>query len=64
MQQPDFIYIINCRSRISLKLQQNEINFAVRGEFMLVSFGPSSFLSFADILQGKTSEALEVLGKV
>jgi len=26
--------MINCRSRISFKLQQNEIDFAARGKFM------------------------------
>ena len=33
MQQPDFGYIIICRSKISFKLQQNEMDFAARGKF-------------------------------
>jgi len=40
--------IITCRSRTSLKLQQNEIKFVARCKFMLGNFF-SSFLSFAGL---------------
>jgi len=35
--------IYNCRSRISLKLQQNEIDFAAQGKFMLVNLSLQTF---------------------
>jgi len=58
LQRPNFGYMINCRSRISLKLQQNEIDLAARGKFILVNlrqsyvgqFGRSSFLSCAGLV--------------
>jgi len=37
LQQTDIGYIINCHFRISFKLQQNEIDFAARGNVMLVN---------------------------
>jgi len=42
-QQPNFGYIINCRSRIYLKLQQNEIDFAARSKFVLVNLAFQAF---------------------
>jgi len=46
LQQPDFGYIINCHSKIYFKLQQNELDFATRGKFMLVNLALRRWAQF------------------